>query len=184
MVSAARTKGARIYVEGADREELRRIAREAFSTLFSATLGQRKPSFVFCGSRLDAYKQFVAHLKSRRPEAALLLVDAEDVVTASTRWEHVKKRQGDGWSKPPGAQESDLRFMAVVMETWCISDLFPSRQLEKIPKKEVFATLEKSGWTKESDNSFRLVARADAKLLAERSPEFKSLCERLHALSS
>ena len=184
MVSAARTKGARIYVEGAEREDLRRVARPAFLRLFSSTLGQRTPSFVFCGSRLDAYREFVEHLKSGRTEDALLLVDAEDVVTAATRWEHLKKRKGDEWSRPARARETDVRFMSVVMETWCIAESFPSRQLERIPKEEVFATLKRSGWTKEGANSFLLVAKANAQLLAERSPEFRALCARLHALSS
>lgn len=93
MVSTSRAKGARVYVEGAEREDLRRVAREAFSKLFSSTLGQRKPSFVFCGSRLDAYKAFVEHLKSGRTEASLLLVDAEEVVTSATRWEHLGSAQ-------------------------------------------------------------------------------------------
>lgn len=183
-MSAARTKGARIYVEGAEREDLRRVARPAFLRLFSTILGERTPSFIFCGSRLDAYKEFVEHLKRGRQEAALLLVDAEDVVTASTRWEHLKKRTGDEWSRPARARETDVRFMSVVMETWCIAESFPSRQLERIPKDEVFATLKKSGWTKEGANSFLMVARANAQLLAKRSPEFKALCDRLRELSS
>ncbi len=74
--------------------------------------------------------------------------------------------------------------MSVVMETWCIAESFPSRQLERIPKDEVFATLKKSGWTKEGANSFLMVARANAQLLAKRSPEFKALCDRLRELSS
>lgn len=184
MVSASRTKGARIYVEGADREDLRRIARPAFLRLFSSTLGHRTPSFVFCGSRLDAYKEFVEHLKSGRTEDALLLVDAEDVVTSATRWEHLKKRKGDEWARPARARETDVRFMSVVMETWCIAESFPARQLERIPKDDVFATLKKSGWTKEGANSFLLVAKANAEVLSKRSPEFKALCERLRELSS
>lgn len=74
--------------------------------------------------------------------------------------------------------------MSVVMETWCIAESFPSRQLERIPKDEVFATLKKSGWTKEGPNSFLLVARANAQRLALRSPEFRALCDRLRELSS
>jgi hypothetical protein len=185
MVKPTRLRGACIYVEGAEREDLRRAAREAFSKLFAPTLGHRKPSFIFCGSRLEAFNQFKDHIELRRAEAALLVVDAEDVVaSSSTRWEHVRKRKGDGWAKPKGTTEADLRFMSVVMESWCIADAFPTRPLERIPKDEVFATLKKRGWTKEGANSFLLVAKADVQLLVKRSPEFKALCERLRALSS
>lgn len=177
-------RGARIYIEGAEYESLRRAARQAFATLFAPFLGRRRPSFEFCGTRKAAYEQFKDHLEQRRTEPALLLVDAEDVVTASTRWEHVKTRQGDGWDKPKGASEDHLRFMSVVMESWCIAAAFPHRPLERIAKKEVETILKKSGWTKEGDNSFRLVANADAQLLLNRSPEFKALCDRLAALSS
>ena len=184
MVKPPALRGARIYVEGAEREDLRRVAREAVSKLFASTLGHRKPSFIFCGSRLEAFNQFKDHLELRREEAALLVVDAEEVVNASTRWEHVRKRKGDGWTKPKGTTEADLRFMSVVMESWCIADSFLARPLERIPKDEVFATLKKSGWTKEGANSFLLVAKADMQALVKRSPEFKALCERLRELSS
>lgn len=175
MVKPSMRRGACIYVEGAEREDLRRAAREAFSKLFATTLGRRKPSFIFCGSRLEAFNQFRDHLELRRDEAALLVVDAEEVVESSTRWEHVRTRKGDGWQKPKGTTESDLRFMSVVMESWCIADAFPKRPLERIPKDEVFATLKKKGWTKEGANSF---------LLVKRSPEFRALCDRLRELSS
>lgn len=177
-------RGARIYIEGAEREDLRRAAREAFSKLFATVLGHRKPSFVFCGSRLEAFSQFRDHLELHRDEAALLVVDAEEVVDASTRWEHVRKRKGDGWVKPKGSTEADLRFMSVVMESWCIADAFLARQLERIPKDQVFTELKKRGWSKEGANSFQLVAKADAQLLLKRSPEFKALCDRLAQLSS
>lgn len=184
MVKPTRLRGACIYVEGAEREDLRRAAREAFSKLFASTLGHRKPSFIFCGSRLEAFNQFKDHLELRRAEAALLVVDAEEVVDAPSRWEHVRARQGDGWLKPKGTTEAHLRFMSVVMESWCIADAFPARPLKRIPKDEVFATLKKRGWTKEGANSFLLVAKADVQLLVKRSPEFKALCERLRELSS
>lgn len=181
MVKPNGPRGARIYVEGAEYESLRRVARQAFAKLFAPFLGHRRPSFEFCGSRKAAYEQFKDHLKGRRPEPALLVVDAEDIVKASSRWEHVRTRNGDKWDKPRGAAEDDLRFMSVIMESWCIAAAVPNRQLERIPKDEVETILKKSGWTKEGDNSFRLVANADAQLLIQRSPEFKALCDRLTA---
>jgi hypothetical protein len=176
--------GAHVYVEGADREELRRSAREAFSTLFAHTLGPRKPRFIFCGSRLDTFNQFKAHLAQKRPERALLVVDAEDVLARPGRWNHLAHRKGDGWKQPVGTTENDVRLMVVVMESWCLATAFPKRDLEKIPKDEVFRSLKKMGWTKEGSNSFDLVRKADPSLLRKRSAEFVALCNRLAELSS
>ncbi|MCU0696588.1 MAG: hypothetical protein MUC96_08675 [Myxococcaceae bacterium] len=177
-------KGACIYVEGADREDLRRSAREAFTTLFAPVMGRRRPRFIFCGPRQNAFAEFEAHLEQRRREPALLLVDAEDVVEEPSRWNHVRKRKEDKWERPTRATEDDLRFMAVVMESWCIAGSCPHRELERIPKNEVEATLKKTGWTKAGSNSFELVRRADLALLCRRSPEFNALCERLRVLTA
>lgn len=114
-----------MYVEGGgNNKSLRSRCREAFSRFLELpTLRGRRPKLVACGSRQDAYSDFCAALSSGDGETCLLLVDAEDVISNSASpWQHVQNRPGDNWRRPAGAQDEQLHFMAVCMESWLIAD--------------------------------------------------------------
>lgn len=112
-----------------------------------------------CGGRTHAYERFCEAIDDVDENAFfILLVDSEEAVTSKTRWEHVRKRTGDGWTAPPGATEDNLHFMAQVIETWLCADpeglasyfgdgfkpdKLPRRaKLEDEPKLDVYAKIE------------------------------------------
>lgn len=132
----------------------------------------------------------------------VLLVDSEEVVTAATRWEHVRGRQGDGWERPSGAGEEHLFFMSVVMETWLLAD--PSAlaatfgaavdlsrlpawpALEQVPKDRVYAALRDAtghgrGSYDKGKHSFKVLERVNPVTLAARCPSAAALFDRLRA---
>ena len=127
---------------------------------------------------------------------------AESLFAGGPRWEHVLRRKDDKWPRPTGASEDHLRFMAVVMETWCIADpdsvraawkltgheVAPPQRPEGIAKDEVYkrlSTLTRGRWTEKTKGlSFELVRALNPRTLQAMCPEFKALCDRLRELSS
>ncbi len=113
----------KIYVEGgADSAKLDAELRQAFQHLFKGWgLDGCLPRVVACGSRNDAFKDFETALKKAKPnEKVVLLVDSEEHPTSSVKWQHVVDR--DRWKKPDNADESNIYFMAVCMESWLLAD--------------------------------------------------------------
>lgn len=71
-----------------------------------------------CGSRLHAKEAFL-NARNKEPDThAVLLVDAEVVVTNSPK-QHLATH--DGWHLT-GVPDADIHLMAQVMETWIVSD--------------------------------------------------------------
>lgn len=116
----------KLFVEGGgnDNDALRSECRRAFRKLLErAGFSGRLPRIVACGGRTNAYRQFcTAFSVASDGEVALLLVDAEARVTVSSPWDHVKKRPGDGWDRPPDATDDHLQLMVVCMENWLLAD--------------------------------------------------------------
>ena len=85
------------------------------------------PSFIACGTRNQAFKDFTNALK-RNPEAInILLVDSEDSVknlspdpNSDMAWIHLKIR--DDWNRPDGTEAYQALIMATSMETWIATD--------------------------------------------------------------
>ncbi len=152
----------KLYVEGAaQKNDLERTrCREAFSVFFKTAGVVRRPRTVPCGGRQSAYDAFATAVKSaRHGELPLLLVDAEDAVSAGhTTWQHLKAR--DNWDKPDGATDDQAFLMVQVMETWFLADRemlcsyfgpkfaekhlpdWPS--LEDVPKQTIYDALKKT----------------------------------------
>jgi hypothetical protein len=155
---------ATIYVEGGakNNSHLNRELRKAFSTLFEKLGVEDKISKIIAsGSRSEAFDDFkTAFKKAKKDEAIMLLVDSEDAITTSTKWDHVKNRIGDNWDKPRDADENNLFFMVECMESWFLSDknalksfygkdfheksLPNNTNLESLNKKEIYTVLEKA----------------------------------------
>lgn len=113
----------KIYVEGgSDSAKLDAELRQAFQHLFKGWgLDGCLPRVVACGSRRDAFNDFKTALKKAKPnEKIVLLVDSEEHPTVPLKWQHVVNR--DSWEKPDNADESNIYFMAVCMESWLLAD--------------------------------------------------------------
>lgn len=127
----------KLYVEGGgDAASLRTACREGFSKFLSnAGLAGRMPRVVACGSRADAYDSFKTAI--RNGEAAMLLVDSEELVVAAAQpgdaakredrdqwlpWLHLQQRQSDGWEKPVNSEDLQCHLMVLCMEAWLLAD--------------------------------------------------------------
>jgi hypothetical protein len=113
-------EGVTVFVEGGgDSDALKTECRRAFRKLVErAGFKNTMPKFVACGTRRNAFDKFNTACGAGE-RGNLLLVDSEAAVTAgSSPWEHVRRRQGDGWAKPPAATDDDLHFMVECMEAW------------------------------------------------------------------
>ncbi len=113
----------------------------------------------------------------------MLLVDAEARVTVSSPWDHVKKRPGDAWDRPPDATDDHLQLMIVCMENWLLADkealeefygqgfkkntLPANPKVEEVSKADVSKGLKnatkdtKMGAYSKGSHSFRILALVD-----------------------
>lgn len=113
-----------IYIEGGgDTAHLCSELRKGFKALFeNAGFGGKLPKVVACGSRNDTFSDFkTAYLSKSKDETILLLVDSEDIVNISTKWEHVILR--DSWDKLINVTEDNIFLMVVTMESWFLADI-------------------------------------------------------------
>lgn len=193
-----RRQGLRIFVEGGGNDqETRTRCQRAFNKLAeSAGFAGRMPSFIASGGRQRAYEMFVTACEAG--ERCMLLVDSEGPVTHGSSWEHVRERQGDGWSRPAGAGDEDLHFMIECMEAWILADvavlqkkygqrlqegaLPRRREIEQVAKSDLFDALARATPTGEYSKgrqAFELLAAVDAKVLRERCPSAKRFFDEL-----
>ena len=192
----------KLYVEGGgDSKSLRSECRKGFSKFIErAGLKGRMPRVVACGSRGNAYNRFrTAHAQG--DTSAMLLVDAEGPVTATTPWQHVNQR--DNWSRPPGATDAQCHLMVQVMESWFLADtaalgsfygqgfresaLGGSENVETVPKQDVLNRLERAtagtgkGSYHKARDSFKILAVIDPDKVASASPHTARFIDALRA---
>jgi hypothetical protein len=179
-----------IYIEGGgDTKSLHGELRQGFKTLFeNANFGGKLPKVVACGSRNNAFRDFkIAFEKKKSSDAVLLLVDSEDNITNSqTKWGFVQNR--DKWDKPIAADEENIFFMVVCMESWFLADpnglkvffekdfdsskLARTQTLEEITKKSLYEGLKKAtkytskGEYGKGQHSFKILKFLDATKVA------------------
>jgi hypothetical protein len=122
----------------------------------------------------------------------VLLVDSEEHPTVPLKWQHVVNR--DGWEKPDNADESNIYFMAVCMESWLLADTavlaefygkgFDESKLPKVESHEFIEILGKdviyNGLklaTKESKgaHSFKILNQLDAQKVIRHGKYAKEL---------
>ncbi len=176
----------KLYVEGGgNSKQLRIQCREGFHKLIGkAGFAGRMPRIIACGPREEAYSAF--RTAATLPGVAILLVDSEDTVAASTAWDHLQLR--DGWRRPPGTDADQAQLMATCMETWLMADraalrtffgsnlqesaLFPIGGLEARTRQDVQDRLEHAtrncgrdrSYAK-GERSFRLLSQVDPQQL-------------------
>lgn len=179
--------------------ELKTACREAFTKLQEAAGVKNRARVRPAGGRKAAYDLFCHELsEAAEGDLVALLVDAEDVVTAKSRWEHVAHRPGDGWKKPDDATEDHLHFMAVTMETWLLAEpsglkavfgpAFKPDEIPKwfgfeaVPKSTINATIAKAtGGYDKGRHSFRALAKVSTPALEAACPSAKALFDHLRS---
>ncbi len=190
----------KLYVEGGgDRAELKTACRRGFSRFIEkAGLQGSMPRIVACGSRNNAYDRFrTAHTGGG--ETAMLLVDAEEQVTAQGPWQHLKDR--DHWDLPSDATDEQCHLMVQVMESWFLADadalesyygtnfrrqaLPPNRNIEDVLKQDVYDGLVRAtrdtqkGRYSKGRHSFEILERLDPEKVVEVSPYAKRFIDTL-----
>ncbi|HEX9926029.1 MAG TPA: DUF4276 family protein [Anaerolineae bacterium] len=115
----------RIYVEGGgDGKDGKAQVREGFSKFLidlrnTARSKRIKWQIIACGPRNAAFRNFQNALESHPDAFNVLLVDAENVVTA-TPFKHL--HQQDGWHMS-GIADEQCHLMVQLMESWLIADI-------------------------------------------------------------
>ena len=194
----------RLYVEGGgDSKDLKRRCRRGFARfLEKADLMGRMPRIVACGGRQDAYDSFKSALVPG-DSVPMLLVDAEEPLSADDPWDHLRERPGDRWERPPGAREDYCHLMVQVMESWFLADkatlarfygsgfqenaLPRNPSIEQIPKADVLAGLsratrrtKKKSYDKGS-HSFEILGEIDPSAVEGAAPFARRLLNTLRA---
>jgi hypothetical protein len=179
---------------GDHNKALQTECRRGFSEfLRKAGLEGRLPRVVARGGRSQTYDKFrIAHEGKGAEDLPILLVDSEAPVTASDSWQHVRLRQGDEWERPQGASDDQIHLMVQALEAWFHADkeelqeyygqgfrmnaLSPRLDIEKIPKADLFAGLQKAtkdckkGEYSKGEDSFKILARIDPARVRSSSP--------------
>ena len=160
------------------------------------------PRIVASGSRDQAYDQFkTAHVQQN--EVAMLLVDAEDPVTAAGAWQHLQSR--DNWSRPHNASNDQCHLMVQAMEAWFLADrqalktfygqgfgpntLPGNPNIDQIPKQDLLNSLKRAsratqkGTYDKGRHSFEILASLDPAKVTAASPYAKRFVQTLLALS-
>jgi hypothetical protein len=192
----------KIYIEGGgDSKNLKARLRKAYRKLLERMDLPRMPGTVACGSRNDAFDKFATACAN--DDDAMLLVDSEDPVTASTAWQHLASR--DGWDPPEDAGDDRAQLMVTCMETWIVADratlrrvfgsklrenaLPPLQNLEGRSRHDVQNKLEQAtaacGRAKryqKGRRSFQVVGELDPAPLREHLPHFVRFEDALRRL--
>ena len=119
------SKEVRIYLEGGgDSSNGRSLLRNGFDAFLSIVKNEARKrrmrwSTIACGSRQDAYRNFL-HALEDHPEALnLLVVDSEAPVKQAPD-QHLISR--DGWNALKDVDADRCHLMVQVMESWLITD--------------------------------------------------------------
>lgn len=198
-----------VYFEGASTgrgsKKSQIEARTSFQEFARKKGLKRMPRFIPCGDRRSAYEDFCTAVQTAREgEYIILLVDSEaPVVSSKLRWQHLKDRPGDDWSKPDGVSEEQVHLMVECMETWLIADrdalkkfyhndnFLPNNisnrsNLEELSKAEVYNNLKAA--TKQcrrmkpydkGQHSWKILKRASPSIVQEKCPHAKIFFEVL-----
>lgn len=123
-------KEIRIYAEGGgDDSQTRSLIRKGFSGFLKKLIAKAREKrirwqIIACGSRNDAFSNFMNALEDHPNAFNVLLVDSEDQVD-TTPWEHLQNR--DGWDSQ-GINDEHCHLMVQMMESWFIADINTLKQ--------------------------------------------------------
>lgn len=190
---------AQVFVEGGGqgRTRLKEFRNAFISFLERAGANRQNFRVIACGSRGDTYRKFSSAV--RKGEPAILLVDAEQPVTAPGPWQHL--RASDNWERPGGATDDQCHLMVQIMESWFLADtdtvesyygrgfrrqdLPRSPNVEQVPNQDVLSSLNqaarntrKRGYSK-GKHSFEILGRIDPGRVRAASPYANRFIEAL-----
>ncbi len=192
----------KLYVEGGGTSKsLRTSCREGFRRfLEKAGLRGRMPRIVACGSRRQAYDDFVTAQRAG-DGLALLLVDAEAPVEARGPWEHLERC--DRWTRPENVRDEHCHLMVQAMESWFLagkssliawygegfqeSALPANPRVEDIPKADVLDGLSRAtratqkGPYEKGRHGFEILARLDPERVKSAAPYARRFLDFLRA---
>ena len=164
------------------------------------------PEIVACGSRRNAYDDFVTRHRHRASDrgTALLLVDAEDSVKKPDAWQHLKDR--DGWNPPEDATDDQCHLMVQAMESWFLADrtaleeyygqgfqanaLPRNREIEEVPKKQAQDGIRRAtrnttkGSYDKGSHSFEILTIIDPTKVTNASPHARRFIDMLLGFAS
>ncbi len=133
----------------------------------------------------------------------MLLVDSEEAVTVTSPWDHLSRRKGDEWIRPPKTMDEDCHLMVQCMENWFLADAqalaayfgqgfdpkalpADTRDVESFAKTDVYRALEHAtqncktkGAYGKGQHSFDLLGRIDPVKVKASSERAKRLVEEL-----
>ncbi len=118
-------KEIRIYAEGGGNDaQTKTLLREGFNNFLKGLVAIARAKrirwhIIACGSRNQAYSDFVTALQTHPDAFNVLLVDSEEPVSKSP-WLHLQER--DNWNAEQIGHEH-CHLMVQTMEAWLIADL-------------------------------------------------------------
>jgi hypothetical protein len=194
----------KLFVEGGGdhNKPLQTACRKAFSMFVTRAGITNRPRIVACGGRTEAYQDFRVALENPNQKyAPMLLVDSETAVVFKSKWDHLRRRQGDGWQRPANAGENDVFLMVQCMESWLLADptrladyfgqgfrkvaLPKNSEIETVPKETVFKGIlsatrgSRKGTYDKGNHSFGVLEKVDPSLVTEASPYAKQFINEL-----
>jgi hypothetical protein len=120
---------ATIYIEGGAKGKksnyLNTKCQEAFHKLLDKMgFTGRKPRLVACGGRQNVFDKFCTKLKTTSAEYIAMWIDSEEPMQdIDNTWQHLAAVTTVApWTKPVGANDDQVLFMATCMETWIVTD--------------------------------------------------------------
>jgi len=192
----------RIYYEGSPR------LQEGFAALFADVrdnLRRKRGSLRFIAGGATVMADFMDALRTHPNDQVLMLIDCEGPASDCT----LSALQGrKEWKPPAGSTPDEMQVfrMIQVMEAWFLADraclqkyyggdfdpkkLKSNSKVEEIPKADAQTCLEeasrqtKKGKYHKTRHAPALLRTLDRTKLADASPEFKRLLERLQALAA
>jgi len=191
----------RVYVEGGGDKESKARLREAFARFFTGAdpdSGRRGPRlrFILCGSRNQAYEDFLLGLRTNPDSLNLLLVDAERPVSDAPRAHLQAPAPGDAWNLA-AVGDQQCHLMVEVMESWFLGDperlnelygkgfvagaIPKTRDVEKVPKADLLDALKRAtretqkGEYHKTRHAPQILERLDAEKVRARARH----CDRL-----
>jgi len=145
--------------EGKNSKAMLRLGMDAFLRDIKEVFRQKQLRWklVCCGGRDKAYRRFMNARTEGEAEIAVLLVDSEESLSASTPRDHLRER--DGWDFE-GVDDDTIHLMAQTMEAWIVADpevlnsyyghgfqasSLPRREnLEEVSKQDVASALDRA----------------------------------------
>lgn len=160
----------RIYVEGGGKGIAMNDCRRAFTSFFGKVVETKSFTVIPSGDWASTLRNFRWALRDHPGDNVILLVDSDERVSLGV-WQHLKKRQGNKWTRPSGSSDCQGHLMVQVMESWFLADkkvlseyygkefrsgaLPRQTNIELVPKRQVLDALKHASQTTQKGQSHK-----------------------------